>query len=192
VSTQRIVLHLMSAGPLLMRSSRLADPLEPITQQLAAVTSKRMKTVADFKRIAELEWHGSLWLHKGKPCLTPEALEAAFIEGAKTRKRGRIARAAFAVEAPAILEHDGPSTLGAMWNDKDFRLRAMVRIRGDSMTVRTRPRFPRWSARVTATFLTTMLNRDEVVEYFRVAGSLGIGDWRPKYGKFVVDEVSTK
>jgi hypothetical protein len=34
------------------------------------------------------------------------------------------------------------------------------------------------------------MNRSEVLEYFRIAGALGIGDWRPRYGKFLVEETA--
>jgi hypothetical protein len=34
------------------------------------------------------------------------------------------------------------------------------------------------------------MNRSDVLDYFRIAGALGIGDWRPRYGKFLVEEVT--
>jgi len=187
MNAETIQLTFTGVSPLLMHCGRLADPLDPHAIALAAVTSKRMKTQADHGRIAELEWHGSLWTHGNRPCLPCEAIEAAFTDGAKTRKRGSAARAGLVVNTPALLEYEGPDELSELWANKAFRLRAGVRVR-DSRTMRTRPRFPRWSANVTAMFLPTLLNRTEVVEYFRIAGALGIGDWRPRYGKFTVEE----
>ena len=53
--------------------------------------------------------------------------------------------------------------------------------------MRTRPRFREWSAVISATFLTTELNRSEVVDFMKISGAMrGIGDWRPKYGRFEV------
>lgn len=187
MSAETVNLTFVGMCPLLMHSGRLADPLDPLAIELAAVTSKRPKTQSDHKRIAELEWHGSLWLHGGQPCIPPEAIEAAFVGGAKTRKKGPAARAGFAVNEPAMIEYDGPSDMAELWDNASFRLRAIVRVR-DARTIRTRPRFPRWSANVSASFLPSLLNRSEVIEYFHIAGALGIGDWRPRYGKFIVHE----
>jgi hypothetical protein len=189
MSTETIALRLVGVAPLLMHSSRLADPLDPQRIKLAAVTAKRAKTEADHRRIAELEWHASLWLHEGLPCLPAEAVEGAFVEAAKTRNKGKIARASLVVDGPALLHHGGPQTIEEMWKDPAYALRAMVRVK-TSLTARTRPRFPNWSARITATFLVTLIDRSEVLEYFRIAGALGIGDWRPRYGKFLVEEAA--
>lgn len=186
-TVETIDLRFVGVSPLLMRNGRLADPLDPHAIQLAAITGKRMKTNADHEKIAEIEWYGSLWLHKKKPCLPSEVIEAVFVNGAKFKKKGPAARSGLLVEAPAMLEFDGPSDLGEMWDDPSFRKRAGVRVR-DARTMRTRPRFPKWSAEVKASFLTTVLNRDEVIDFFRIAGALvGVGDWRPKYGKFTVE-----
>ena len=90
---------------------------------------------------------------------------------------------------PAILAYDGPQDLPAMWKDPEFRKRAGVRVRY-AKTMRTRPRFPAWSAQLTVSYLPSILDRDEVVTFFTIAGALvGVGDWRPKFGKFTVEEV---
>ncbi len=114
-------------------------------------------------------------------------IEAVLVDGAKFKKRGRAASAGFLADAPAMIQFDGPSDLGQMWEDPSFRKRAGVRVR-NAKTMRTRPRFPKWSVDVKASFLTTVLDRDEVIEFFRISGALvGVGDWRPKYGKFTVE-----
>ncbi len=68
-----------------MHCGRLADPLDPITEDLSRLTSKRMKTEADHEEIGKVEWFGSLWLHDGTPCIPAEALMATFVAAAKTR-----------------------------------------------------------------------------------------------------------
>jgi hypothetical protein len=173
---------------MLMHSARLADPLDPLAKALAAVTSKRMKTEADYMRIAELEWHGGLWLHQGRPCLPPHCLKAVLVAGAKRRNKGVVAKAAFLPDGPAMIEFDGPDTIAELWADPNFRHRETVRVQG-SRTVRTRPCFPRWRAQVAATFLPSMVNRAELVEFFKLAGPHGIGDYRPEFGRFLVEEL---
>jgi hypothetical protein len=189
MSIERIALRLVGVGPMLMHSARLADPLDPLTKALAVVTSKRVKTEADHARIAELEWHGGLWLHARRPCIPPHCLRAVLVEGAKKRRKGAIARAAFMADGPAMLDYDGPDAVPELWADQRFRHREMVRVR-DSLTVRTRPCFTKWSARMTATFLPSMINRAEVIEFFKLAGPHGLGDHRPEFGRFLVEELS--
>ena len=182
-------IHLKFTGdrPLLMHSGRLADPLDPIVNDLAKVTAKRMKTCADHEEIARIEWYGGLWLSDGRPCIPPEALEATFIAAARSRKKGKQACAGLLVDGPALLDYEGPKDPDELWKDKRFRLRHGVRVNKARM-MRTRPLFGNWSAMFVTTFLPTLLNRAEVIEIFRVAGFLqGIGDWRPKYGKFAVE-----
>jgi hypothetical protein len=187
MNPENINLKFIGVSPLLMHNGRLADPLDPNTMALAAVTGKRKKTRADHERIAELEWYGGLWLDGLRPCLPCEAIEATFTDGAQTRNKGPTARAGLVVNTPALLHYEGPDSLEDLWADEKFRLRTGVRVR-NARTMRTRPRFPTWSAQVTASFLPTLLDRAEVVEFFRIAGSLGVGDWRPRYGKFIVEE----
>jgi hypothetical protein len=188
MSTERIVLKLVGVGPMLMHSARLADPLDPTTKAIASITSKAKKTEADHARIAELEWHGGLWLSEGRPCLPPHCIKAVLVGGAKKRKKGEVAKAAFVADGPSIIEYDGPRTLTELWADQRFRHREMVRVR-ESLTPRTRPCFPKWSARITATFLPSMINRSDILEFFQLAGPYGLGDSRPQFGRFLVEEI---
>lgn len=190
MSVDRITLRLVGVGPMLMHSSRLADPLHPMTKAISAVTSKKAKTDADHERIAELEWHGSLWLFNGRPCIPPHTLKRVFVDGAKLRRKGQVAKAGFRAEGPATLHYDGPTIVSELWADARFRHREVVRVH-DALTVRTRPCFPEWSAEISATYLSSMLNRAEIIEYFRLAGPYGLGDYRPEYGRFLVEELST-
>jgi hypothetical protein len=186
MSMEKIDIPIVGVRPILMHNGALADPLDERSISLAAVTSKRNKTRADHEEISRREWYGGLWLTGQRPCLPPDAVEATFIEGAKTRRKGEAAKAGFAVAAPALLVYDGPTDLDELWEDEAYRLRKGVRVR-NARTMRTRPRFPEWSAVISATFLTTVLNKSEIIDFMKIAGAMrGIGDWRPKYGKFTV------
>ena len=187
MSVEPINLRLIGAGSMLMRDCQLADPLNAFAKAIQALTSKRVKPEADHARIAELEWHGGLWLHEGKPCIPARCIKKVCVEGARKRNKGTIVEAAFQPDGPALLEYDGPSSLDKLWADERFSHREMVRVQG-SLTPRTRPCFPVWSARISGTFITTMLNRNEVFEFFRLAGVHGLGDYRPEFGRFIVEE----
>lgn len=186
MDSETIKLHLIGDRPLLMHSARFADPLDPIGANLAKITGKRYKTQADHEEIARIEWHGGLWLSEGRPCIPAEAIEACFIKAAGAQRKARQARAGFMVSGPSTLVYDGPAKIDDLWNDPDYRLRRAVCV-GKARTMRTRPRFSKWSAKVEASFLPTLLDRSEVVAIFQIAGFReGLGDWRPKYGRFSV------
>ncbi len=149
-----------------------------------------MKTEADHEAIGRFEWHGSLWLDHGLPCLPAEALMATFVKAAATRKRGPQARAGLVVGDNAQLHYDGPRDMDELWERPEFRLRVPVRVGINSRTMRTRPCFADWSAEFTAMYMPNLLNRDEVTETFAIAGfTQAIGDWRPQNGTFSVEAV---
>lgn len=190
MSFENIKLRITGTRRLLMHSGRLADPLDEVAKGLAKLTSKRLKTEADHEAISRAEWHGSLWLDGGMPCLPAEALMATFVKAAKDRKRGAQARAGLVVADNARLEYDGPRDMDELWKLPEFRLRVPVRIGANSRTMRTRPAFQDWSAEFTVMYMPSLLNRDEVVETYVTAGfTQAVGDWRPQNGTFSVEVV---
>ncbi|MCK8787632.1 hypothetical protein M0638_25015 [Roseomonas sp. NAR14] len=176
-------------APLLMHNGQLADPLNPFSQSIAEVTKKRKKTDADHVEMARREFFGGLYISGGAPCIPAEMIEAALIKGAMKEKRGPAAKAGLLVEQNAILEYDGPREPKALWQDERFRLRVAVKV-GQAKVMRTRPRFDGWHAAVEVKFLPSLLNRKEVGDFLATAGEqIGIGDWRPRFGRFLVEGV---
>ncbi|MGM4903324.1 hypothetical protein AB8B21_30825 [Tardiphaga sp. 866_E4_N2_1] len=51
-----IVLRLHGTRRLIMHAGRLSDPLDPVTKNLAKLTSKKMKTEADHEAIGKSPW----------------------------------------------------------------------------------------------------------------------------------------
>lgn len=184
MKSETIDIRLTGVRPLLMHAGRLADPLDPVSRDLAQITGKRMKTAADHFEIARIEWHGGLWLKNGSPCIPAEALEACFIAGARSKRRGPQAQAGMLVEESALLRYEGPRDPTDLWEDESFRLRVPVRV-GSARTMRTRAMFKDWSVDFTVSYLPTLLNATDILELFAVSGfTRGIGDWRPKFGRF--------
>jgi hypothetical protein len=189
MSIEQIRVRLTGQRPLLMHSSRLADPLDPIAIELGRLTKKRDKTQADHEQIAKVEWHGGLWLLGGKPCIPCEAIESAFIAAAKTRRKGQAAKAGFSCTVSPPLQYDGPTNITPLWQDEAFRFRFPVNVY-DAKVMRTRPRFNAWHVDVDAEFLPSLINPNDVVEILEIAGLReGLGDWRPKFGRFSVTKL---
>lgn len=128
MSVERLRVRLTGERPLLMHSSRLADPLDPVKIDLDRLTKKRDKTIADHEQIAKVEWHGGLWLLDGRPCIPSEAIESAFVAAARTRRKGKQAKAGFACVGSPPLQYDGPRDLASLWDDKAYRLRFAVNV----------------------------------------------------------------
>lgn len=189
MKAETINLRIEGTRRLIMHSARLADPLDPISKSLARLTSKKMKTEADHEAISKTEWFGGLWLDRGVPCVPAEALMAAFVGAARSRRRGPQASAGLMVADHAELKYDGPRDLEELWDSAPFRLRVPVRV-GNARPMRTRPVFDAWGIEFVASYLPTLLNRDEIVETFAIAGfTKALGDWRPQNGTFSVTVV---
>lgn len=181
--------RLSGERPLLMHSSRLADPLDEITIDLDRLTRKRDKTAADHEQIARVEWHGGLWLRDGKPCIPAEAIESAFVAASRTRRKGKQAKAGFSCAVSPFIEYEGPADLSSLWEDKAFRFRFPVTV-NNVKVMRTRPRFANWQVTVDVEYLPGLLNGEDVLEILEIAGFReGLGDWRPKFGKFSVTPI---
>lgn len=171
--------------PLIMHNGRLSDPLDDATQALARLTSKRNKTLDDHKAVSKCEWMGSLYLdEKGAPCLPGEVIEAALVEGAKKYKLGKAAKGGIIVLGDFALEYDGPKDPAKMWENTGYLKRASVKV-GTSRIIRSRPIFMKWAVSFAVQW-DAMVIKDEttVLEIVVAAGQSGIGDWRPKFGRF--------
>ena len=186
---QSLQFRIIGASPLLHHNGQLADPLNPHAQAIAQVASKRKKTEADHRRLAELEFAGSLWLSGGAPCIPGEAMEAALVRAAQQERRGPKAKAGLVIRNDLRLEYDGPADPQALWADLRFRLRCGVRI-GTSRVMRTRPQFTAWEADLVVDFRPELLNAQDIRNFITVAGDqVGVGDWRPRFGRFYLGEL---
>ena len=175
--------------PMLMHNGQLANPLSASSKALKRVTSKRAKTDADHERMAELEYHGSLYLTDDGPVLPGECVEAAIGEGAKKTKEGKLAKSCCFVPQHSRLEYEGPRDAAKLFEHEDFKLVAPVRV-GTNRVMRTRPMFKEWAATVDVSYEDSVVNGEQIVRWVAVAGTLvGVGDWRPRYGRFTATEI---
>lgn len=173
--------------PLLMHNGQLADPLNDATKALAKLTSKKNKTEADHLAVRKCEWEGGLYLDdKGSPCIPGELLEASLVEGAKKFKLGKVAKGGIIVFGNFKLDYSGPKTAAGIWKDGGYIKLAGVKI-GNRRIIRSRPMFAEWACTFDVQWDDQLVKDEEqVIEIATSAGMTGIGDWRPKYGRFEV------
>jgi hypothetical protein len=173
---------------LLMHNERLADPLNKWTRAIAEISKKRTKTEDDHIEMGRREWFGAMYLNEDDQPIIPErCLEAMIRDGAKKEKQGKNVQSAAIVTEPALVRYPGPKTPDGLWADESFRLRASVGVSGKRVT-RTRPLFPEWSVTFVVEYDENVLQARDIDRFIETAGRLvGIGDWRPKYGRFEVE-----
>lgn len=178
--------RIAGVAPLVMHSGVLADPLSPASKELKRIAKKRPKTDADIEYMQRVEWTGGLWLSGGLPCIPGEAIESAFVQAARKTKRGQIAKAGMISPGDWPILYDGPRDMAELWENDEFRLVSGVRV-GNARVMRTRPIFQRWAATVMFEYLDDQLSESDLIDILRVAGRIvGIGDWRPRYGRFEI------
>lgn len=186
MTVQNLTLELEGLAPLLLHNGVLADPLSKFSKALKAVSGKRKKTDADHEEMGRIEFMGSLYMCDGVPVMPAGNIEACLIEGAKKVRRGKDAKAGLWCLQHARLEYEGPKDAEGLWADESYRLRVGVNV-SQAKVMRTRPIFKQWALSAELEFEDEVFSEEEVVDFAKRSGTLcGLGDWRPKYGRFRV------
>lgn len=175
-------------APLLMHNGQLADPLNEHAKALAKLTSKQKKTEADHLAVRKAEWYGGIYVDKdGHPCLPGEVLEACLVEGAKKFKLGKAAKGGIVVDGNFRIDYRGPKTVDGLWDDGGYIKIAGVKLNGKTRVIRARPMFPEWSCTFDVLWDDSLIkDEDTMMDIVQEAGAVGVGDYRPKFGRFEV------
>ncbi|WP_322768419.1 hypothetical protein [Frankia sp. Cr1] len=182
----QLIVELTGHTPLLMHNIRLADPDDPITVEIAGITSKKKKTPEDRADIARLEWHGCLYADDDGPYIPTANVRRSFAKaGAIRRLTTAVNRGVIMRTMQTELGYPGPRGIPDLWAREEYRHRAMVGIQG-KRTPRTRPIFTEWSLAVEIELLTDALGLDDFTDIVSTAGRCeGLGDNRVNgYGRF--------
>lgn len=192
---EQLELHLTGLVPLLMSSPRTVNPLDSITQEIKSYTGKRKKTLDDHQTIARLEWEAQLY-HDPEigPYIPGANVETCLRDSGKITRQGTaVVRAVVVSEDKLPLVYDGPRGNNGrgtqdIWeaNYKDLR-----RVGNQQNSVmRCRPMFSGWSLRVPVLLEQSILDRRDLLEIADRAGQMiGLGDYRPRFGRFTVEVV---
>jgi hypothetical protein len=189
----KVRISLTGTTPMLMHSARTVDPLDPLTQQIKAYTSKRKKTDDDHAAIARLEFMAGLYYDRDAgPYVPGENIFRALVEGGKLTKSGvKVTRGMLITTEVNPLVYKGPRTQEELW-EQGYKRVAPVRV-GMARTVRCRPQFQApWSVDCEALLDTSVLSLPDLRKIAETSGQMiGLGDWRPRFGRYqaVVEEV---
>lgn len=175
--------------PLVLHNGRMADPTNPFTRKIKAITSKKNKTDADFEAVARLEWEAGLYTNDDGALIIPtDNIERCIQLGAQKNRLGKdVAAVVFVVEDEITVEYDGPKTLDKMYADPQIVLRKGVKVT-TARIIRVRPMVPTgWKLKFELEFDDSILNTADLQKAMIDAGALiGLGDFRPKFGRFLV------
>jgi len=185
---QKVNARITGRSPLLMHSGQMINTRNEYARAMKAVTSKRMKTDADHEEMARIEWTAGLYLRGGKIAIPSEVVEAALVGAAKKSKSGKQAQAGLFVENDAPLIFPGADqSVEALWKNGAYTFSVPVRV-SSARVIRTRPRFDEWAADLSVVYDDGLFNRQAVIDILHICGDqIGIGDWRPKFGRFTVE-----
>ena len=186
----KLSVKIQSASPLLMHSGQTVDQTNHYAKLLKKISSKRGKTEADLKEMSRIEFIAGLYLNDDNKVILPiDILDATIVNGAKKDKLGMQAKSGIFVTDDSILEFkDSDKTADELLEMGIYTFKKAVRV-GQAKVIRTRPIFKTWGATINLEYDKDIIDADSVVRAVRRAGEVvGVGDWRPRFGRFTVVE----
>jgi hypothetical protein len=107
------------------------------------------------------------------------------VDAGKKRKLGkRVTEAVLITTDVNPVAYKGPRDADGLFEDKNHVLMAAVRV-GQARTMRCRPIFPSWACEAEGILDDALLDFADLKELADIAGMvIGVGDWRPKHGRF--------
>lgn len=193
---ETLKVQLIGKNAIILHNGQTADPRNHFSKAIKEISSKRKKTDADLDQLALIEFMAGLYVIDDDIVVPDYVLEPTFVAGAKKSKSGVQAKTGIFVTKNASLEFDGKpdvinyDTLKELFEGGKHHLSIGVKV-GTSKVIRTRPCLRNWSCVVDLEFDTEFVNRSQVLGFVRDAGrQVGLCDWRPKYGRFEVEELA--
>lgn len=185
---EHLKIKITGTSPLMMHADTLANPLAGVTKAHKELTSKRKKTEDDHLAIARSEFVAGCYWNAADGFFIPgQNLDATFWAGAKLQKMGaHWRRGALVLENKVKLQHDGPGTPAALWENPAFVDCRGVKV-GAAKLMRYRPIFLNWAAELSVTINTEVLDLQEARKAIEDGGALiGTCEYRPRFGRFEV------
>jgi hypothetical protein len=187
-------LNITGTAPLLMHNARLSNPLDPIARAMKKVSAKRSKAEDDYQEIAHLEFLGGLYSDPDVgPYLPGDNMFRALIDAGRKRKLGiKVTSGVIVTSDINPIAYKGSRDPEELWNEGGFIFQASAKV-GQQRIIRTRPRFTTWATSATLYLDTEVLDLDDLTQLVDIAGRLiGLGDWRPRFGRFEATLTVTK
>jgi hypothetical protein len=195
----RITIELKNKTPLLQRNGRLANPLDPLTQEVAQLAKKKNKTPEDYRQLLPLEAYGGCYETPEGFLGVPTAnVHACMVKAAAGFRQGTLLDSALLFETdaiePLLIEGLPADAHDYCYNEALDHLFIRTVVISGRRTLRARAIVRKaWTTVHTFTLLDDIINPNDLKKIFDRAGRLiGICDWRPHYGTFSTRVVDTQ
>lgn len=174
---------------MLIHRGGLANPMDKFAREMKKVSGKRKKVDADYEELSRLGFLGSLYMGETGPIMPAENIEACLCDSGKKERKGKDCKAGLFCSEHVPIEYDGPKEAEELWKDESFRNISGVVVQR-ARVFRTRPIFKEWSLTVPLEYFDELFNEEDVLNIAIRAGQIiGLGDWRPKHGRFRVEKI---
>lgn len=188
-----LTIRLTGIKPMLQHNGRLANPLDPHTRAIKAISKKRSKTDDDLAEMALLEARGSMYeTDDGLLGIPNLNVWRAIYDAAKAFKLGEDVKRALLTEPLTVplLVADEEVKADMFLNDAENLHYCSVKIQR-VRTMRARPLVRDWSSTHMFELLTDVIDLQNLGPVLERAGRLvGLGDWRPMYGTFSTEVIA--
>lgn len=181
--------------PLLMNNGQMCDPLNEVVKKTKEITKKGSKktTDSDYETLYRLKWFGELYHSPDIGLFIPsDNVERCIQQGAQKQRLGKdVLAAVFCSESEIKLHFAGTTTAEKLYESGKFILKKPVVMANGSRVISVRPMIPTgWHINFTLEYDDSIINEKDLLKSMVDAGALvGLGDWRPKFGRFGVEIV---
>lgn len=184
---EQLTVRIRGLVPQLQKNGQTADPMNEHAKAIKAVTAKKKKTDEDYLEIARLEFLSALYLdEKGHPCWPGECLEGMIRSAAKKERRGNDVLTGIFVDGNFPIIYEGPKDPAKLFADPRFRDMRNCGVNGRTV-VRCRPIFRKWELEFVINYDPSVIDRRDLERWLDIGGKfIGLSDFRPKFGRFIV------
>ena len=185
--------HIRGISPTILHNGQLSDPSNKWSRLLSEETSKdtdAKKVDANIEARQHIEWLGSLYLNNDQRVIWPgENIIACIVGGSNIKARRKFKAAVDVIDDSEVI-YKGPKDLEELWKDPNFRIVKSAKV-GKARIIRCRPIFRLWELKFVVMFNELVVSETEVKSAVNTSGiSVGLSDWRPRFGRFEVLEVT--
>lgn len=189
--------------PLIMHNAAMIDPDNIWVREMDKLKKELKKAKKDdydgrekIRRATErAEWMGSIYYSSELGVYIPgDCITATIVNGARKAKAGKLVeQGVVPIDDVPIQTKRKTQDLDALFKDPEFQLRKPVRIppRTGARLMKVRPMIPTgWVLEFEIEYDATVIPTEDLKEANEVGGQLiGLCDWRPRFGRFLVEFV---
>lgn len=170
-----------------MHSDVTANPLHPLTKEMKKYSKKRKKTDEDYENMARIEFIASCYFQKSNWHIPAQNIEAMLLASARHFKLGTTIKQAMLITEDAEFNFFNSELTPEQLREKPTYVDQRTVKVGTQKVIRTRPIFKDWQVKFTCMLDLDKMNPEELIRIVENAGQyVGLGDYRPRYGRFSV------